>query len=415
MGLEPIDAGNPYGAVTDLLRPLVADGPSNRRPVLTRRLDALDHLYGGPTRRPSTPSPNRADEQARLFTDVRRLLRRACVREPLLLAIDDLQWADPSSIALLRDVVVQPAGLPLRVVVSVPTGATADPFRGLSPVEDRPAPHHDQLELRRNRATIAHRARAAEQTDSLDPAATEVLQLIGAAGGAIERALLRAVCPAGRAGPGLATLRSTGLLEASGDGLRAGFRARSSALSAAAYGRLTDRERRLLHLRLLRAARALAPAETSVPAYHAARAGDLIEPDERLAVLVRHAMAAAEKCAEATAVVAADDALVAAESASERLRPAVTAQLLDLRAESLAATGRPLEAIESWNAAAATVLTGPSTATARRFRRLAETAWTTGRREEAGVARRPRVRRPPRQPARAGAPGRAGAAGPDPQ
>ena len=107
--LTPSCAARPLGAAADLLRPLAADGPLTGRPVLTRRLDALDRLYGGPTRRPPTPLADRTAEGDRLFTAARRLLRRACAREPVLLVIDDLEYADPSSAALLRQVVVQPA------------------------------------------------------------------------------------------------------------------------------------------------------------------------------------------------------------------------------------------------------------------------------------------------------------------
>ena len=60
-------------------------------------------------------------------------------------------------------------------------------------------------------------------------------------------------------------------------------------------------------------------------------------------------------------MVAADAALAAAESASAAVRRALLPELLDLRAESLAATGRPGEAIDSWTAAAALALGGRST------------------------------------------------------
>ena len=129
-----------------------------------------------------------------------------------------------------------------------------------------------------------------------------------------------------------------------------------------------------------RAARA---GETAVPAYHAVRAGDLLPADERLAVLVQHALSAADCYADATGVVASDAALAATESASEAVAGTVLPELLDLRAESLAATGRPGEALDSWTAAAAHALGGRSTSAARRIRRLAETEWATGRGEVA--------------------------------
>ncbi|GAA3616826.1 AAA family ATPase [Microlunatus ginsengisoli] len=383
-GLGPAWAARPYGAVIDLLGPLVADNPLIGRPTLTRRLAALDRLYGGPDRPTSTPLPDRAAEYDRLCTDVRRLLRRACVLEPLLLVVDDLQWADPSSIALLRQAVVQPAGLPLRVLVSVPTGGVADPFRGLEPAGDRPAPEHDHLALRRRRRAGDVEAWADGIIGSLDDPATEVLRLLGAAGGPVELGTLRAGWPADRLGPGLAALRAAGLVRV-GNALDGWCRPRTYALAERAYDLLADDDRRRMHLRLLQSAHSWAPAETWLPAYHAARAGELVEPDARVALLARQAMAAADRYADATAVVTADAALAAVEAASEPVRRALLPQLLDLRAESLAATGRPLEAMDSWIASAALAMEGPSTTSARRYRRLAEAAWSAGRREEAGA------------------------------
>jgi hypothetical protein len=380
--LTPSCAARPLGAAADLLRPLAADGPLTGRPVLTRRLDALDRLYGGPTRRPPTPLADRTAEGDRLFTAARRLLRRACAREPVLLVIDDLEYADPSSAALLRQVVVQPAGLPLRLLVGVAAGPAANAFDSLAPVEGRPPPRVERVELRRRSRGHASHPLAERVVDDLDEAAIRVLQLVRASGGVLEPEMLAAVHPPTTAGPGLATLRSADLLRTVESG-RFAYRARSWNVADAAYRRLSRSEQRHLHLGLLRAAERLAPAETAGAAYQVVRAGDLLTSDERLAVLVQHALSAADCYADATAVVASDAALLATESASEAVAKAVLPELLDLRAESLAATGRPSEAIDSWTAAAALAPGDRSTSAARRLRRLAETEWATGRGEVA--------------------------------
>ena len=388
VSLRPISASRPYGAAADLLRPLVAEDLSRRRgPVLTHGLAALDRLYGGPTRRGPTPLADRVAEQARLFADARRLVRRACARGPMLLVIDDLDLSDPSSLDLLRQVVIQPAGLPLRLIAGVSSGPTADAFSSLSAIDGRPPPLVDRVELRRSSRAPEIRALAERTVDALDPAGLSVLRLLGAAGGALELSMLRAACPARTSVPGLASLRDLGLLEPQVRPAQSGpvrwpeCRVRSWVLADEAYRRLTRAEQRGLHLRLLRAAVRIAPAETDVAAFHAVRAGDLLEPDERLAVLVQHALSAARCYAEASTLVAADAALAAVDAASAAARRALLPELLDLRAESLAAVGRSGEAIDSWSAAAALALGGRSTAEARRYRRLAETEWSTGRAE----------------------------------
>jgi hypothetical protein len=388
--LAPICAGRPFGAAADLLRPLAGDGPLAGRPVLTHRLDALDRLYGGPTRRPLTPLTDRTAERERLFTAARQLLRRACAREPVLLVIDDVQYADPSSIALLRHIVVQPAGLPLRVIVGVSTGRDVAAFDTLGAVDGRPSPLVDHVELRRRSGGPPMQTLAEQLVDGLDEGARAVLQLFGAAGGLLENSVLATACPPATAVQALATLRSAGLVGRANLVSRAvpgaiADRARSWTVADAAYRRLSRARQRELHLCLLRTAERLAPAETAVPAYHAARAGDLLSADERLAVLVQHALSAADCYADATAVLAAEAALVATASASEAVAKAVQPELLDLRAEVLAATGHPGEAIDSWRAAAELALGGRSPAAARRLRRLAETEWATGRGEVAGV------------------------------
>ena len=55
-----------------------------------------------PSRRPSPSGPSPRLEQARLFDAVTDLLHRAAEDRPVVLVLDDLHWAAPSTIALLR-------------------------------------------------------------------------------------------------------------------------------------------------------------------------------------------------------------------------------------------------------------------------------------------------------------------------
>ena len=68
------------------------------------------------------PEPGALDPlvlRARLFYALRDLFTRLAERCPLVLAIDDLQWADADSLALLADVMRQPSGPRLLLVTTM--------------------------------------------------------------------------------------------------------------------------------------------------------------------------------------------------------------------------------------------------------------------------------------------------------
>jgi tetratricopeptide (TPR) repeat protein len=68
------------------------------------------------------PEPGALDPQvlrARLFFALRDLFTRLAERRPLVLAIDDLQWADADSLALLSDVMRHPGAPRLLLVVTM--------------------------------------------------------------------------------------------------------------------------------------------------------------------------------------------------------------------------------------------------------------------------------------------------------
>ena len=78
--------------------------------------------------------PNPQEVRTRAFAALRELLTRLAERSPLVLFVDDFQWADADSLALLRDLMHPPDAPPLFLVATVRTSAAGDAVRqALSP------------------------------------------------------------------------------------------------------------------------------------------------------------------------------------------------------------------------------------------------------------------------------------------
>ncbi|HEX9298259.1 MAG TPA: protein kinase [Polyangiaceae bacterium] len=90
------------------------------------------------------PDSSRGDDvlnphemRARVFATIRELLVRLSRRRPLVIAIDDLQWADSDSLALLGEVMRPPKEPPLLLIATVRSSSDT-PRAGASPAAQIP-------------------------------------------------------------------------------------------------------------------------------------------------------------------------------------------------------------------------------------------------------------------------------------
>lgn len=114
--------GTPYAALGAGFR-----APRGARARLGRDAGLLAHALPELGRSVRTPMPGVAQAQRRMQDSLRRLVA-LCASEvmPLLLCFDDLQWADPASLALLTALVTGPA-LPHVMVVGSVRGLAGAP------------------------------------------------------------------------------------------------------------------------------------------------------------------------------------------------------------------------------------------------------------------------------------------------
>ncbi len=116
-----LDPGAPYQPFVDALGHYVRFAPRHE-------LEAHVAAHGGELSRlvpmlarrvPEVPPPSSSDpdtERSLAFTAAAALLNEACRHRPLLLVLDDLHWADASTLALLRHLVSASASSSLLVV-----------------------------------------------------------------------------------------------------------------------------------------------------------------------------------------------------------------------------------------------------------------------------------------------------------
>jgi eukaryotic-like serine/threonine-protein kinase len=306
-------------------------------------------------RAPGAPSSDPYERRHLLFDALRALWRRLGQRVPVVVAIDDLHWADADSLALLAHLLHPPKPPPFLLCATVRTDAGAEAVEALraalggearvlpvEPVRDSAAAGPVELD-----AALA----------GLAPAPRRLLEILCIAGAP----LLPEVC-AGAAGlsagelpAAIETLRAARLIRV--DPVRLGHplepgdgRVRDAVAAELAVG-----ARRDLHLQLATAL-AGAGAEPALLAHHFAAGGDPVRA-------AGHAVAAADRAAAALAFHCAADHYRAAldlassgspDSAAAGALDAADARRLRVRlAESLAHADRGGEAGEAFLAAVA--------------------------------------------------------------
>ena len=124
----PYQGGLSYAPMLEALRPLVAtDNPGRAR--LVEGLADLGRLFVGLPLPPPTSVGDPSLERTRLFEAVSRMLQRVADREPVVLLIDDVHWADPSSLDLFVYLARSLAEHPCLIVVTLRSSDVGDALR----------------------------------------------------------------------------------------------------------------------------------------------------------------------------------------------------------------------------------------------------------------------------------------------
>lgn len=118
----PVERGVPYALFSDAFLPILRDMEADTLTVLSRGGEAeLAHLFPALTLgdgAPSRPDPGSDPEEfrTRILWNFTEFLSSYASRAPLLVVLEDLHWADDSSLRLLHFVARQVTGQPLFLV-----------------------------------------------------------------------------------------------------------------------------------------------------------------------------------------------------------------------------------------------------------------------------------------------------------
>ncbi|MEO6446795.1 MAG: AAA family ATPase [Gemmatimonadaceae bacterium] len=101
-----VEAGLPYGMISDALVPPLRDMPPSSLAVLARgaerELGTILHGLTPPASHGELPSSGEADRKARLLWHFAQFLGRLCGKQPMLVILENAQWSDPSSMELVH-------------------------------------------------------------------------------------------------------------------------------------------------------------------------------------------------------------------------------------------------------------------------------------------------------------------------
>ena len=118
----PGGGGVPYALFSDAMMPTLNELGRDALAVLTRgsetELEVLFPLLRAGRTTPET-SPRTPDSDLHLYWIFAQLLKALATRKPLLIGLDDLHWADASSVELLRFIARHLVDSPILIVATV--------------------------------------------------------------------------------------------------------------------------------------------------------------------------------------------------------------------------------------------------------------------------------------------------------
>jgi DNA-binding SARP family transcriptional activator len=378
--------------VVEAIAPVVTSTPATMlRKLLGEHATAAAGLLPEVAAILGPPPPGRVSmemERRRAFEAVRALLRGLAERNPVLLLVDDLQYAGQSTVELMHFLGREPAGARLLVLATVRAENDAQVGAALAPVARRvevgPLGPDAVAELARAAGRSELADRILEQTRGHTLFVVEVLGALASGEEGVPESLRTAVqARVRRAGPAVeALLRAAAVLGATVDPLPLGvmldlvpatalelcgtaLEARLLVVSGRDYEFANDLIREVLY--------ASTPEPTRL-AYHR-RAADLLtgQPES----LARHAAAAGDWLRAARAWLQAGQnamgryaASDAAALATQALEAAERVADTEVSARALVLRGRALEATGAHAAALADLTRGADGARAAGDRRL---------------------------------------------
>lgn len=120
----PVETGVPYALLSDAFLPLLREMDEATLTVLTRGTQSeLRRLFPalGLAEEPPIRGEDPAELQSRLYWNFTDLVQRLGSRDPLLVVLEDLHWADASSLSLLHFVARHLSGEPVRILCTYNT------------------------------------------------------------------------------------------------------------------------------------------------------------------------------------------------------------------------------------------------------------------------------------------------------
>jgi DNA-binding CsgD family transcriptional regulator len=123
---DPLSRSLAYGPIVHALRPVLGDLTVGERSAVTADLRALGRIIPGIDLGAAEPVDDPSLERARLLEAFLRLIDRLARDAPLALFVDDLHWADRSTLELLAYVGHDVPSLPVLVVLAFQREAGAE-------------------------------------------------------------------------------------------------------------------------------------------------------------------------------------------------------------------------------------------------------------------------------------------------